>query len=194
MNSNARHTSSVGLFLLSLILTFLGIGVTYGPMVLSLLFYSSALVVGCIAAARASTGGAARTAVSCGFVVVAVVTPWILPILKGESAGYALVVGIYGPAISLLALSWAYLTARSSKPWPYIAAVVLAVVLVAAPHKLMVHVAHLLWETPLFGYIWAALVIAFGVAFFLLIVVLNRGTENRHPAEQTKVMMPDEEN
>ena len=58
----------------------------------------------------------------------------------------------------------------------------------------MVHVAHLLWETPLFGYIWAAVVIAFAVGFFLLIVVLNRGTENRRPAAQTKVMMPDEQN
>lgn len=194
MSSNQRYASSVGLFLLSLILTFLGIGVTYGPMVLSLVFYGTALVVGCIAAARASTGGAVRTAVSCGFVVVAVASPWILPILKGEPAGYAIVIGIYGPAISFLAMSWAYLTARSSKPWPYIAAVVLAAVLVAAPHKLMVHVAHLLWETPLYGYIWAAVVIAFAVGFFLLIVVLNRGTENRRPAAQTKVMMPDEQN
>ena len=56
MSSNQRYASSVGLFLLSLILTFLGIGVTYGPMVLSLVFYGTALVVGCIAAARASTG------------------------------------------------------------------------------------------------------------------------------------------
>ena len=83
MSSNQRYASSVGLFLLSLILTFLGIGVTYGPIVLSLVFYGSALVTGCIAAAGASTGGAARTAVSCGFVVVAVATPWILPILRG---------------------------------------------------------------------------------------------------------------
>ena len=33
----------VGLFLLSLALTLLGIGVTYGPMVLSLVFYGGAL-------------------------------------------------------------------------------------------------------------------------------------------------------
>ena len=177
----------VGLFLLSLALTLLGIGVTYGPMVLSLVFYGGALAIGCIAAARASTGGDARTAASCVLVVVAVVTPWIAPILKGDPTGYAIVVGIYGPAVSFLAMSWAYLTARSSKLWPYIAAVVLAVVLVAAPHRLMVHLAHLLWETPLFGYLWVAVVIAFAAAFFLLVVLLNRGNEKRRGAETTRV-------
>lgn len=60
MRSNQRSKSSGGLFLLSLTLTVLGISVTYGPMVLSWLFYGSAVVIGCIAAARSTTGGAAN--------------------------------------------------------------------------------------------------------------------------------------
>lgn len=102
MSANQRNKSSVGLFLLSLTLTVLGISVNYGPMVLSLMFYGSAVVIGCIAA-RSTTDVAARKAVSCGLVVVAVATPWMLPILMGEPAGYAIVIGIYGPAVSFLA-------------------------------------------------------------------------------------------
>lgn len=103
MSANQRNKSSVGLFLLSLTSTVLGISVTYGPMVLSLMFYGSAVVIGCIAAARSTTDGAARKAASCGLVVAAVATPWILPTLMGEPVGYAIVIGIYGPAVSFLA-------------------------------------------------------------------------------------------
>lgn len=173
MSANQRNKSSVGLFLLSLTLTVLGISVTYGPMVLSLMFYGSAVVIGCIAAARSTTDGAARKAASCGFVVVAVATPWMLPILMGEPAGYAIVIGIYGPAVSFLAFSWAYLIARSSKPWPFIAAVGLAAVLVPAPHKVMIPISGVLRNSPVIGYLWVGLVIAFAIMCFLLVVLLT---------------------
>lgn len=179
MSSNERNTSSVGLFLLSLTLTILGISVTYGLTVLSFLLYGTALIIGCIAATRASTSGAVRKVASCGFVVVAVATSWILIFLKTEPAGYAIVLGIYGPAASFLSLTWAYLIARSSKPWPFIAAVGLAVVLVPVPHKVMIPIAGAFRETPVIGYLWVGMVIAFAVAFFLLVVWLNRGSENR---------------
>lgn len=179
MSANQRNKSSVGLFLLSLTLTVLGISVTYGPMVLSLMFYGSAVVIGCIAAARSTTDGAARKAASCGFVVVAVATPWILPTLMGEPAGYAIVIGIYGPAVSFLAFSWAYLIARSSKPGPFIAAVGLAAVLVPAPHKVMIPISGVLRDSPVIGYLWVGLVIAFAIMCFLLVVLLNRRSESR---------------
>lgn len=41
------------------------------------------LCIGYIAAARSATGGAAQKTPTCGLVVVAVATPWILPILRG---------------------------------------------------------------------------------------------------------------
>lgn len=178
MSANQRNKSSVSLFLLSLTLTVLGIPVTYGPMVLSLMFYGSAVVIGCIAA-RSTTDVAARKAVSCGLVVVAVATPWMLPILMGEPAGYAIVIGIYGPAVSFLAFSWAYLIARSSKPWPFIAAVGLAAVLVPAPHKVMIPISGVLRDSPVIGYLWVGLVIAFAIMCFLLVVLLNRRSESR---------------
>ena len=179
MSANQRNKSSVGLFLLSLTLTVLGISVTYGPTELSWLFYGSAVVIGCIAAARSTTGGDARRASSCGLVVVVAATPWILPILMGEPAGYAIVIGIYGPAVSFLAFSWAYLIARSSKPWPFIAAVGLAAVLVPAPHKVMIPISGVLRDSPVIGYLWVGLVIAFAIMFFLLVVLLNRRSESQ---------------
>lgn len=178
MSANQRNKSSVGLFLLSLTLTVLGISVTYGPMVPSLMFYGSAVVIGCIAA-RSTTDVAARKAASCGFVVAAVATPWILPTLMGEPAGYAIVIGIYGLAVSFLAFSWAYLIARSSKPGPFIAAVGLAAVLVPAPHKVMIPISGVLRDSPVIGYLWVGLVIAFAIMFFLLVVLLNRRSESR---------------
>ena len=75
--------SSVGLFLLSATLTVPGISATHGPKVLPWGFYASALCIGYIAAARSATSGAAQKTPSCGLVVVAVATPWILPILRG---------------------------------------------------------------------------------------------------------------
>lgn len=179
MSSNQRNTSSVGLFLLSLTLTVLGISVTYGPTELSWLFYGSAVVIGCMAAARSTTGGAARRAASCGLVVVGVAAPWILPVLMGEPAGYAIVTGICGPAVSFLAFSWAYLIARSSKPWPFIAAVGLAAVLVPAPHKVMIPISGVLRDSPVIGYLWVGMVITFAITFFLLVVLLNRRSESR---------------
>mgnify|MGYP006999048051 CR=1 FL=1 len=75
----STSASSVGPFLLSATLTVLGISETHGPMVLPW----SALCIGYTAAARSATGGATSKTPSCGLVVVAVATPWILPILRG---------------------------------------------------------------------------------------------------------------
>jgi len=87
--------------------------------------------------------------------------------------------GLLGPAVSFLAFSWAYLIARSSKPWLYIAAVGLAVGSVPAPHKVMIPISGVLWDSPVIGCLWVGMVIGFSIAFLLLVVLLNRRNERR---------------
>lgn len=177
----------VGLFLLSLTLTLLGIWVAPGFLGLAFLFCGTALVIGCVAATQVADGSVARKVGACGLVVAAAATPWVLPIVEGLPAGAGIVLGLFGPAVSFLALAWAYLLARYSKLWHFVVALGLAIVLAVAPHRVMLRIAHVLWENPLFGYLWVAVVIAFAVAFFLLVVLLNRGNETRRGAETTRV-------
>ncbi|OFT58459.1 hypothetical protein HMPREF3151_04575 [Corynebacterium sp. HMSC05H05] len=169
----------VGVFLLSLTLTLLGIWVAPGFLGLAYLFCGTALVIGCVAATQVPDGSVARKVGACGLVIAAAATPWVLPIAEGLPAGAGIVLGLFGPAVSFLALAWAYLLARRSKLWHFLAALGLAIVLAVAPHRVMIRIAHLLWENPLIGYLWAGMVFAIAIASFLLVVWLNRRNQKR---------------
>lgn len=170
---------SVGLFLLSLTLTLLGIWVAPGFIGLALLFCCTALVIGCVAVAQVPDGSVARKMGACGLVFAAAATPWVLPIVEGLPAGAGIVLGLLGPTVSFLALAWAYLLAQCSKLWHFLTALGLAIVLAVAPHRVMIRIAPVLWENPLIGHLWAGMVIAFAIAFFLLVVWLNRRSQKR---------------
>ena len=86
---------------------------------------------------------------------------------------------LLGPAVSFLDFSCAYLIARSGKLWLYIAAVGLAVGTVPAPHKFIIPISSVLWDSPAIGCLWVGVVIGFSIEFFLLAVLLNCRSESR---------------
>lgn len=127
--SKTQHANlPVVFFVASLLLAIVALWVNDQSVQLTLAAKSAATAIGILAAVRASEKGTARTVVACVLVVVAVVVPGLLSAPASDTPGMTRFINtllrVFGPGFTLLGFAWAYLAARTEKPWIFGAALV----------------------------------------------------------------------
>ena len=172
-------------FVASLLLAIVALWVNDQSVQLALAAKSAATAIGILAAVRASEKGTARTVVACVLVVVAVVVPGLLSAPASDTAGMTRFINtllrVFGPGFTLLGFAWAYLAARTEKPWIFGAALVQAGGLSPASQQFTVFILGPTVKESTSPYHLLAVLLGLAGLGFLFVVVLDRYFEFEYP-------------
>ncbi|MGV0372512.1 hypothetical protein ACUY2A_03840 [Corynebacterium pilbarense] len=185
MSKTEHDNIPVVLFLLSLLLAIVALWVDDESVQLAIAARAVALFVGCMAAVRAGGKQTARTVAACALVVVAVAVPGIVSAPQSETPGMRefanMLLGIFGPGFTLLGFTWAYLAARTQKPWIFGAAIVPAGGLSPASQLFTVFILGPIVKESMSPYHLLAVLLGLAGLGFLFVVVLDRYFEFEYP-------------
>ena len=172
-------------FVASLLLAIVALWVNDQSVQLALAAKSAATAIGILAAVRASEKGTARTVVACVLVVVAVVVPGLLSAPASDTPGMTRFINtllrVFGPGFTLLGFAWAYLAARTEKPWIFGAALVQAGGLSPASQQFTVFILGPTVKESTSPYHLLAVLLGLAGLGFLFVVVLDRYFEFEYP-------------
>lgn len=184
--SKTQHANlPVVFFVASLLLAIVALWVNDQSVQLALAAKSAATAIGILAAVRASEKGTARTVVACVLVVVAVVVPGLLSAPASDTPGMTRFINtllrVFGPGFTLLRFAWAYLAARTEKPWIFGAALVPAGGLSPASQQFTVFILGPTVKESTSPYHLLAVLLGLAGLGFLFVVVLDRYFEFEYP-------------
>ena len=184
--SKTQHANlPVVLFVVSLLLAIVALWVDDESVQQAVAARSAATVFGILAAVRASEKGTARTVVACVLVMVAIVVPGLLAAPASDTPGMTQFINtllrVFGPGLTLLGFAWAYLAARTEKPWIFGAALVPAGGLSPASQLITVFILGPIVKESMSPYHLLTVLLGLAGLGFLFVVVLDRYFEFEYP-------------
>ena len=185
MGKTKHDNIPVVLFLLLLLLAIAALWIDDEAVQLAIAARAVAVIGGCMAAVRAGGNQTARIVVACSLVVVAVAVPGVVSAPESETPGMSefvnMLLVIFGPGLTLLGFAWAYLAARTEKPWIFGAALVPAGGLSPASQLFTVFILGPIVKESMSSYHLLAVLLGLAGLGFLFVVVLDRYFEFEYP-------------